>query len=228
MKHLPQKPWLEAKDICFNSHGQQILDRLSLAFRAGELTLLVGRNGCGKTTLLKILAGLLRPDDGSFLYGGTEATWPQRYKLLQTEVCYLHQNPYLFDTSVFQNIAYGLKCRKLAGRELEQRVHRALAIVSAPVGQSAVTASAKNAPNAAPTTRFGVKMPPRPPEPTVATVATTLSRNSDSSACVAISGFEAMRVMTSKPLPQAAGCWPAIEVISLPSRLFAAFGYTFG
>lgn len=130
MKPLPQKPWLEAKEICFNSHGQQILDHLSLAFRAGELTLLVGRNGCGKTTLLKILAGLLRPDDGSFVYGGTEATWPQRYKLLQTEVCYLHQNPYLFDTSVFQNIAYGLKCRKLAGRELEQRVHRALEATS--------------------------------------------------------------------------------------------------
>ena len=126
MKPFFQQPWLEVQGIRFNSHGQQILDDLSLSFRPGELTLLVGRNGCGKTTLLKILAGLLRPDSGSIVFQGVEKKWPQQYKLLQKEVCYLHQDPYLFDASVFDNIAYGLKCRKLSGPAMEQRVHQAL------------------------------------------------------------------------------------------------------
>lgn len=130
MRPLPQQPWLEARGVRFNSHGQQILDDISLSFRPGELTLLVGRNGCGKTTLLKILAGLLRPDGGSFVCQGSKKNWPQQYRLLQKKVCYLHQDPYLFDATVFNNIAYGLKCRKISGEAMEQRVRQALEATS--------------------------------------------------------------------------------------------------
>jgi energy-coupling factor transporter ATP-binding protein EcfA2 len=125
-RHLSRQSWLEIHGVRFNSHGRQILDDLSLSFRPGELTLLVGRNGCGKTTLLKILAGLLRPDGGRFIYQGTEKTWPEQRKFLQQEVCYLHQEPYLFDTSVFDNVAYGLRCRKASAETVQLLVQRAL------------------------------------------------------------------------------------------------------
>jgi len=93
---------------------------------AGEAVLLVGRNGAGKSTLLRILAGLERPDQGTlWLHGQPLSRAPQRQ--LCRRVIYLHQQPYLFDSRVRDNIDYGLRCAGIAAAERRARVEQALA-----------------------------------------------------------------------------------------------------
>jgi energy-coupling factor transporter ATP-binding protein EcfA2 len=121
-------PWLALKGINFKRAGRTILSDVSLQFDRRELTLLTGHNGSGKTTLLRILAGLLRPDSATLELNGGEksASWMRSRGTLRDNSCYLHQQPYLFDASVFDNVAYGLRRRGLAGTEINRLVVEAL------------------------------------------------------------------------------------------------------
>lgn len=108
-----------------------ILDIDELDLYAGEAVLLTGRNGAGKSTLMKILAGLERGNEGSLLYQGgiIDAPWyrlRRASKPLRHQVIYLHQHPFLFDTSVKENLAYGLKCRNVAKTQQNLIVQQAL------------------------------------------------------------------------------------------------------
>lgn len=123
-------PWLKLQHITFNRGERTILKDLSLEFRSGELILLTGQNGSGKTTLLRILAGLLKPGQVRFEIEGKQRNWRQTYHYLREQVCYLHQQPYLFDSSVSDNIAYGLKRKKMARRAIRSRVAEALELIS--------------------------------------------------------------------------------------------------
>lgn len=107
---------------------QPVLDIPELAIPAQGCTLLRGRNGSGKTTLLKILAGLSKPQQIAIDWPThTHRRWSQaRHQLRQTCV-YLHQHPYLFDGSVFDNVAYGLRCRRVPSAEIQRIVSEALA-----------------------------------------------------------------------------------------------------
>ena len=93
------------------------IDKLELF--AGEATLLTGRNGTGKSTLMKILAGLDPCDTGSLSYRGSMLTRRDRRRL-GGKVIYLHQQPFLFDSSVEKNIGYGLD------QNHPDKVHQAL------------------------------------------------------------------------------------------------------
>ncbi len=108
-------------------------DRVALAvdeldLREGETTVLVGENGSGKTTLLKLLNGLLAPSHGEVLYRGRPLAADGMAAIRRDSVL-VHQAPYLFHGSVQRNVAYGLKVRRLAGREVRERVREALARV---------------------------------------------------------------------------------------------------
>ncbi len=92
---------------------------------------MTGQNGSGKSTLLKIIAGLLKPLQAqvSFVpHDGQQGSypWSRLKKLLRGKVCYLHQHPYLFHGSVYDNVAYGLKRQNMSKQEIEQRVVQAL------------------------------------------------------------------------------------------------------
>lgn len=126
----PYKVWLGIQHLAFSREKRPILHDLSLALKPGELILLTGPNGSGKTTLLRILAGLLKPQQGSFEYDAHLHNWRQARAYLRDQVCYLHQQPYLFDSSVFNNIAYGLKRQGLNRRTIEARVHEGLEMIS--------------------------------------------------------------------------------------------------
>ncbi|MCW8881506.1 MAG: ATP-binding cassette domain-containing protein [Sedimenticola sp.] len=123
-------PWLKLHDLTFNRGERTILNNLSLEFRAGELILMTGQNGSGKTTLLRILAGLMKPRRVEFEIAGKRLNWRQSYRFLREQVCYLHQHPYLFDCSVYDNIAYGLKRKKLSRQAIGARVAEALELIS--------------------------------------------------------------------------------------------------
>lgn len=99
----------------------------SLALDAGERYVLTGENGCGKSTLLRILAGVEAPNSGTGHFAGQRFDWKPYPDRLRREVIYVHQQPYLFHTSVAENIAYGLRARGVDAGERERLVAAAIA-----------------------------------------------------------------------------------------------------
>ncbi len=89
--------------------GEPLLDVARFELPAGSCTILSGRNGAGKTTLLKIAAGLMRPDQATVQTGGGCVDWRRARPTLRKHSIYMHQHAYMFDTSVAENVAYGLR-----------------------------------------------------------------------------------------------------------------------
>ena len=103
-------------------HGRLLFDIDSLAINDHCCIVLSGRNGAGKSTLMRIIAGLEEPDHARVTYQGQTLPWRRACQKMRTHVIYLHQNPYLFDRSVFGNIAYGLRHLGLSSAEIYSRV----------------------------------------------------------------------------------------------------------
>ncbi len=106
--------------------GKQLFDVQRLTFRSETCLVLTGANGSGKTTLLKIAAGLLAPDRGTISFDGRDFSWQRAYRSLRRRVVYLHQFPYMFDASVFDNVAYGLRRKGVPAPEARAQVRQAL------------------------------------------------------------------------------------------------------
>jgi tungstate transport system ATP-binding protein len=107
---------------------RQVLTIENLAIRPGSITAVMGPNGAGKTTLLKVLAGLMDPAHGSLAYRGAQVT-PENVGILRHKVCLVHQAPLLFDMTVFENVAFGLKARRVPKAEIQRAVMQALTVV---------------------------------------------------------------------------------------------------
>jgi ABC-type Fe3+/spermidine/putrescine transport system ATPase subunit len=108
------------------SFGQeQVLQDLSFSLEAQRLLSILGRSGSGKTTLLKIIAGLETPDGGSVeLDGKAMDNTPAHLR----NIVYLYQEPLLFThLNAFENIAFGLRLRKLPEAEIRQKTEDMLA-----------------------------------------------------------------------------------------------------
>ncbi len=103
------------------------LDRVDLDVASGEFMTLLGPSGSGKTTLLMVLAGFIRPDDGSVRFGEREVVRLAPHK---RDVGMVFQNYALFPhLDVAANIAYPLKLRRVPAAEAAQRVEAALDMV---------------------------------------------------------------------------------------------------
>jgi NitT/TauT family transport system ATP-binding protein len=104
----PSKLAIEEVSKSFQSASGtvQALDRVSLNVAEGEFVCLVGASGCGKTTMLNIIAGLEKPDSGRVLADGKPVTSPGRERLV------MFQEPALFPwLNVFGNVLFGLKLK---------------------------------------------------------------------------------------------------------------------
>jgi molybdopterin-binding protein len=111
------------------SYGEtKALDDVTLKFSRGETFTLLGPNGSGKTTLLKILACIEKPDSGVVLINGEKITSMNRDKA-RLAATLVFQKTTLFSTSVFKNIAYGLKLRGIPQKQVSKTVEKALATV---------------------------------------------------------------------------------------------------
>jgi sulfate transport system ATP-binding protein len=103
------------------------LDDVDLTVRSGALTALLGPSGGGKSTLLRIIAGLERPDTGSVEIDGEDAT---RLAPRHRDVGFVFQHYAAFThLSVYRNVAFGLEIRKRPKEEIRQRVHQLLELV---------------------------------------------------------------------------------------------------
>ncbi|HRF11895.1 MAG: ABC transporter ATP-binding protein [Candidatus Accumulibacter phosphatis] len=99
----------------------------TLTLQTGESYVLTGENGSGKSTLLRILAGIEVPDSGLGHYQDRCFNWQPYPDWLRREVIYVHQQPYLFHTSVADNIAYGLRVRGVEANQRQRLVAAAIA-----------------------------------------------------------------------------------------------------
>jgi len=104
---------IEFRDVSYSYGDFTALNSLSFEIKRKEKVVLLGNNGCGKSTMLKILAGLIYPKSGAYLYNEKEVT--KRYlknetKSFRKEVAILFQNPdtMLFNPTVRDEIAFGI------------------------------------------------------------------------------------------------------------------------
>jgi len=106
--------------------GRLLFDIDEFTVPENTCIILSGQNGVGKTTLLKILAGLESPDRVDITYRGENLSWHAARRRFQQDIVYLHQHPYMFDCSVAENIAYGLRHARLPREQIQARVQQAL------------------------------------------------------------------------------------------------------
>src|SRR5262249_50727601 len=98
--------------------------------REGEFLTLLGPSGCGKTTTLHVVAGLLFPDEGQVLLGGRNIT---RLDPQHPDMGVVFQNYALFPhETVLDNVAFGLRMRKIPREEIARRVAKMLELVGLP------------------------------------------------------------------------------------------------
>lgn len=119
---------IELKDIFVSFDGEQVLDGLSLGIRDKEFITFLGPSGCGKTTTLRIIAGFLDADRGDVIFEGKNINGVPAYK---RQVNTIFQRYALFPhLNVYENIAFGLRVKKLPESEIKEQVSQMLKLVN--------------------------------------------------------------------------------------------------
>ena len=127
---------VELRNMTVRFGKQIILNRINLSIPRGQTVAVIGESGCGKTMLLKIIVGLLRPTGGEVLYDGQNLTGLSEIEMtkLRRKFGFVFQNAALFDSmTIGQNVAFPLQQHGLyGGRRAEQMVLERLAEVGLP------------------------------------------------------------------------------------------------
>ncbi|UCH04821.1 MAG: ABC transporter ATP-binding protein [Candidatus Thorarchaeota archaeon] len=119
---------VELKDVCVDFEATRALDSISLEIRKGELLSIIGSNGAGKTTALRVIAGLQPLSSGEVLFND-ELVTGSNIEQMRKQVTLVFQRLTLFSTTVCKNAASGLRVRGIDQAEVESRVTKALEIV---------------------------------------------------------------------------------------------------
>ena len=124
---MEQKKLIQFRNIVKDFDGQIVLKGINLDIYENEFVTLLGPSGCGKTTLLRILGGFLDANEGAIIFDGQDiAKVPPHKRELNT----VFQKYALFPhMSVYQNIAFGLKIRKMGKDVIEQKVMKMLKLI---------------------------------------------------------------------------------------------------
>ncbi|MDI7261296.1 MAG: ABC transporter ATP-binding protein [Thermodesulfobacteriota bacterium] len=117
-----QMPILEVKNLEVKRGGTNILNIPFLSIQKGEILALIGPNGAGKTTLLQTLSHLLKPHQGEIFFAGKRVDSSHSIFEFRRKLSMVFQEPLLFDTTVFENVASGLRIRRVKRREIQDRV----------------------------------------------------------------------------------------------------------
>ena len=124
---MEKKKLIEFRNIVKNFDGQIVLKGINLDIYENEFVTLLGPSGCGKTTLLRILGGFLDADEGSVIFDGEEISNKPPY---ERELNTVFQKYALFPhLSVYENIAFGLKIKKMSKDVIDQKVMKMLKLI---------------------------------------------------------------------------------------------------
>lgn len=125
-------PVIEFQDVHLAFDDKVILDGISFQVRRGETKIILGRSGGGKSTTIRMILGLLKPDAGRILIDGediTELTEEEMMRVRQ-KIGMVFQEGALFDSlSVYDNVAYRLHEQKVDEEEVRHEVRRMLKFV---------------------------------------------------------------------------------------------------
>lgn len=125
-------PAIEFRDVHLSFDDKKILDGLSFIVRRGVTKLILGRSGGGKSTTIKLVLGLLKPDSGQILVDGEDIskyTEEQMFRV-RNKMGMVFQEGALFDSlSVYENVAYRLHEQKVDEEIVEAEVRRMLQFV---------------------------------------------------------------------------------------------------
>lgn len=118
---------IEFREIVKQFGSQIVLKGINLDIYENEFVTLLGPSGCGKTTLLRILGGFLDADEGKVIFDGEEISNKPPY---ERELNTVFQKYALFPhLSVYENIAFGLKIKKVSKDVIDQKVMKMLRLI---------------------------------------------------------------------------------------------------
>ncbi len=125
-------PAIEFRDIHLSFNGKKILNGVSFKVRRGETKLILGRSGGGKSTTIRLILGLLKPDSGQILIDGEDITNYTEIEMMNVrqKIGMIFQEGALFDSlSVYENVAYRLHEQGIDEETCEKEVRRMLRFV---------------------------------------------------------------------------------------------------
>jgi phospholipid/cholesterol/gamma-HCH transport system ATP-binding protein len=134
----PDQALFRLEQVSVQFGAQPVLHQIDLAVNRDETLVVIGESGCGKTVLLKLLIGLLRPQSGRVLFDGQDLALLDDRALTRQRLRlgFLFQGAALFDSlTVFDNVAFGLREQgRLPEAEVAEKVRQRLAEVGLPPG----------------------------------------------------------------------------------------------
>ena len=126
-------PAIEFRGVTIIFDGRKILNNLSFKVMKGETKMILGGSGCGKSTTIKLVLGLLKPDSGQILVDGEDITHYGEAEMMKVrkKIGMIFQEGALFDSlSVYENVAFKLHEQGVPEEEVEAEVRRMLRFVN--------------------------------------------------------------------------------------------------
>lgn len=108
--------------------SKNVLDIEALEIEKGKITAVIGPSGAGKSTLLHLLNGIEDPSSGSIWFEGTRMRQKPPALDIRRSMVMVFQKPLVFTTTVYENLAYGLKLRGMKKEEIRKRVAEMLEV----------------------------------------------------------------------------------------------------
>ena len=126
-------PAIEFRNVTIEFDGRKVLDNLSFKVMKGETKIILGGSGCGKSTTIKLVLGLLKPDSGQVLVDGEDVTNYSEVQMMNVrkKIGMIFQEGALFDSlSVYDNVAFKLHEQGVPEEEVATEVRRMLRFVN--------------------------------------------------------------------------------------------------
>lgn len=126
-------PAIEFRDVTMIYDGRKVLNNLSFKVMKGETKIILGGSGCGKSTTIKLVLGLLKPDSGQILVDGEDITEYAETDMMRVrkKIGMIFQEGALFDSlSVYENVAFKLHEQGVPEDDVEGEVRRMLRFVN--------------------------------------------------------------------------------------------------